>query len=77
MDEMTARREARRGTHDAGYLNYTLGKLLLYKLLDDYRQAMGAEFSLKRFHDEYIGYGSPPIPILRRVLLPHDDGILL
>ncbi len=77
MDEMTARREARRGTHDAGYLNYTLGKLLLYKVLDDYRQAMGPEFSLKRFHDEYIGYGSPPIPILRRMILPHDDGVLL
>jgi hypothetical protein len=30
-----------------------------------------------RFHDEYIGHGSPPIPLLRRLLLPHDDGVLL
>ncbi len=77
IDEVAARREARRGTHDPGYLNYTLGKLLLLKLLDDYRAAMGDQFSLKQFHDEYIGYGSPPIPILRRLLLPHDDGVLL
>lgn len=77
MDEVAARREARRGANDPGYLNYTLGKLLLLKLLDDYKAAMGDQFSLKQFHDEYIGYGSPPIPILRRLLLPHDDGVLL
>ncbi len=77
MDEVTASKEARRGTHDAGYLNYTLGKLLLLKLLDQYKEAYGADFSLKRFHNEYIGYGSPPIPILRRMLLPHDDGMIL
>jgi uncharacterized protein (DUF885 family) len=77
MDEVTARQEARRGTHDPGYLNYTLGKLMLLKLLADYRAAHGDTFSLKRFHDEYIGYGAPPIPLLRRLLLPHDDGVLL
>jgi uncharacterized protein (DUF885 family) len=77
MDEVTANNEARRGTHDPGYLNYTLGKLLLLKLLEQYREAYSSEFSLTRFHDEYIGYGSPPIPLLRRMLLPHDNGTLL
>lgn len=77
MDEVTARQEARRGTHDPGYLNYTLGKLLLLKLLDDYKAAHGAGFSLKQFHDEYIGYGAPPIPLLRKLLLPNDDGVLI
>ncbi|NJN67320.1 MAG: DUF885 domain-containing protein [Chloroflexaceae bacterium] len=76
MDEVTATREARRGTHDPGYINYTLGKLQLLKLLEDYRAAQGAAFSLKQFHDAYIGYGSPPIPLLRKLLLPHDDGVL-
>ncbi|NJP05975.1 MAG: DUF885 domain-containing protein [Chloroflexaceae bacterium] len=77
MDETSARLEARRGTHDPGYLNYTLGKLLLLKLLEDYRAAYGDNFSLKRFHDEYIGYGAPPIPILRSMLLPNDNGTLI
>lgn len=77
MDEVTSRQEARRGTHDPGYLNYTLGKLMLLKLLADYRAAYGENFRLKRFHDEYIGYGAPPIPLLRKLLLPHDDSVLV
>jgi uncharacterized protein (DUF885 family) len=77
MDEVTATKEARRGTHDPGYLSYTLGKLMLLKLLEDYKAAYGDTFSLKRFHDEYIGYGSPPIPILRSMLLPDDNKVLL
>jgi uncharacterized protein (DUF885 family) len=38
---------------------------------------MGQQFSLKQFHDTYIGYGSPPIPLLRKMMLPDDDGNLL
>jgi uncharacterized protein (DUF885 family) len=75
MDPVTAGKEAQRGTHDPGYLNYTLGKLLLLELLEDYRTAQGPAFALKQFHDAYIGYGSPPIPILRRLLLPDADGV--
>lgn len=78
MDKVTAEKEARRGTHDPGYINYTLGKLLLLKLREDYKAAYGNDFSLKRFHDEYIGYGSPPIPILRKMMLPagHNGSLL-
>ncbi len=70
MDEVTATKEARRGTHDPGYICYTLGKLLLLKLREDMQAAQGDAFSLKQFHDAYIGYGSPPIPILRSLMLP-------
>lgn len=77
MDEVTATKEARRGTHDPGYINYTLGKLLLLKLLDDYKDAYGEHFSLKKFHDDYIGHGSPPIPLLRKLMLSQDNGELL
>jgi uncharacterized protein (DUF885 family) len=70
MDEVTARNEARRGTHDTGYINYTLGKILLLQLREEYKQAQGDNFSLKTFHDKYIGYGSPPIPLLREMLVP-------
>ncbi len=79
MDEMTASKEARRGTRDPGYINYTLGKLLLLNFLEQYRTAYGERFSLKRFHDEYISYGSPPISILRTMMLPpgYEPGPLL
>lgn len=77
MDRVTAEKEAQRGSHDPGYINYTLGKLLLLKLRDDYRAEQGEMFSLKKFHDEYIGYGSPPIPILRKMLVSNHNRELL
>jgi uncharacterized protein (DUF885 family) len=61
--------EARRGTSDPGYLNYTLGKLMIYKLRDDYQKQEGSNYSLKKFHDEMLSHGMPPIPLLREVML--------
>ncbi len=61
--------EAMRGTFDPGYLNYTLGKLEILKLRDDYKAQEGANFSLQKFHDEMLDHGMPPIPLLREILL--------
>jgi len=69
MEELPARREALRGTFDPGYLNYTLGKLMILKLRDDYRREKGAAYSLRGFHDELLSYGAPPLPLLREVML--------
>ncbi len=69
MAEYPARREALRGTFDPGYLNYTLGKLMILKLRDDYRNERNGGYSLKGFHDELLSYGGPPLPLLRDVLL--------
>ncbi len=69
MEELPARREALRGTFDPGYLNYTLGKLMILKLRDDYRREQGAAYSLKGFHDRLLSYGAPPLPLLREVML--------
>lgn len=69
MEELPARREAMRGTFDPGYLNYTLGKMMILKLRDDYRKEQGAAYSLKGFHDELLSYGAPPLPLLRDVML--------
>src|ERR1700733_12254779 len=49
--EPEARREAYRGTSDPGYLNYSIGKLEILKLRDDYKKKMGKSFSLQEFHD--------------------------
>jgi uncharacterized protein (DUF885 family) len=71
-EEKPARQEALRGTYDPGYLNYTLGKLMLLKLRDDCRAQAGPAFSLKGFHDDVLRHGQPPIPLLRQILLPAD-----
>ena len=69
MAELPARREALRGTFDPGYLNYTLGKLMILKLREDYRREQGSAYSLKGFHDRLLSFGGPALPLLRPALL--------
>jgi uncharacterized protein (DUF885 family) len=64
-----ARSEAVRGTFDPEYLYYTLGKLEIFKLREDYRKQEGANFTLRRFHDEMLQHGAPPIRLLRELML--------
>jgi uncharacterized protein (DUF885 family) len=68
-EEKPARSEAMRGTYDPGYLNYTLGKLQILKLREDYKAQEGDKFSLKKFHDEMLKHGMPPIRLLREIML--------
>jgi uncharacterized protein (DUF885 family) len=68
-EEKPARAEAMRGTFDIGYLNYTLGKLQILKLRNDYEAQEGENFSLKKFHDELLNHGMLPIRLLREVML--------
>jgi uncharacterized protein (DUF885 family) len=77
MAELPSRKEAERGTFDPGYLLYTLGKLMVLKLREDYRREQGSAFSLKRFHDTFLSFGAAPIPLVRKMMLFHDDGQLL
>jgi len=68
-EEKPARSEAMRGTFDPGYLNYTLGKLQILKLRDDYKAQEGENFSLQKFHNELLNHGMPPIRLLREIML--------
>ena len=68
-EEKPARSEAVRGTFDPGYLNYTLGKLQILKLRDDYKAQEGENFSLQKFHNELLNHGMPPIRLLREIML--------
>ena len=61
--------QAVRGTFDPEYLYYTLGKLEILKLREDYRKQTGKNFSLQKFHDEMLRHGAPPIRLLREVML--------
>jgi uncharacterized protein (DUF885 family) len=67
--EKPARQEAMRGTFDPGYLNYTLGKLQILKLRDDYKAQEADDFSLQKFHNELLNHGMPPIRLLREIML--------
>jgi uncharacterized protein (DUF885 family) len=68
-----ARQEAIRGTFDPEYLYYTLGKMEIFKLREDYRKQEGSSFSLRKFHDEMLRHGAPPIRLLREVLLRDEQ----
>jgi uncharacterized protein (DUF885 family) len=66
--------ESRRGAYNPTYLYYTLGKLQIYKLREDYRKAMGSDFKLETFHNDFVRQGGIPIKLIRRILLPGDRG---
>ncbi len=73
LDPANARAEAKRGTQDATYGYYTLGKLEILKLRADYKKKWGSAFTLARFHHDLLQYGDPAIPLLRPLLLGADD----
>jgi uncharacterized protein (DUF885 family) len=64
-----AERETKRGTSDPTYLVYTLGKLEILRLREDYKKLRGAQFSLKEFHDRFLQQGAPPLSLVRRAML--------
>jgi uncharacterized protein (DUF885 family) len=61
--------ETKRGAGDPTYLYYTLGKLEILKLRDDVKKRDGAEFTLQKFHDDFLRQGFPPIKIIREAML--------
>ncbi len=68
--------ETKRGTSDATYLYYTLGKLEIMKLREDLKQKQGAAFSLQQFHDSFMLQGMAPIKIIRKAMLRDDSPVL-
>ena len=80
QDFGNARQQANRGTFDPGYLNYTLGKLLIRRLREDWTKDRGGRDAWKAFHDAFLSYGAPPIPLVRQAMLGPEyesDGTLL
>jgi uncharacterized protein (DUF885 family) len=76
MEEASARREAERGTFDPTYLVYSVGKLMLLKLRQDYKEAQGKSFSLKSFHDTLLAQGTAPFWLHRQLLLGEEGDLL-
>ena len=69
QDAGTARQQAARGTFDPAYLNYTMGKLMIRKLREDWTATRGGRKAWKAFHDQFLKYGGPPIPLLQKEML--------
>ena len=86
QDPGNARQQAARGTYDPAYLNYTLGKLMIRKLRADWLAkqskdnstagAAGEQALWHDFHDKFLSYGGPPIPLVRKEMMG-EEGTLL
>jgi len=74
-DAGNARQQALRGTYDPGYLAYTLGKLMIRKLRADW-QAANPDASPQQFHDRFLSFGVPPIPMVREQMVGKDGAVL-
>jgi uncharacterized protein (DUF885 family) len=68
--------EARRATSDPTYLYYTLGKLQILKLREDYRKQQGSNFTLLEFHNRFMQQGSVPMKVIRKSMLGSDSPAL-
>ena len=71
-----AEMETKRGTSDPTYLVYTLGKLEIMKLREDYQKIEGPAFNLQKFHDEFMKQGGVPVKLIRKAMLGNDSPVL-
>ncbi len=69
QSEGTAIQQAARGTYDPAYLNYTMGKLMIRRLRDDWTATRGGRKAWRDFHDAFLSYGGPPIPLVRQQMM--------
>jgi hypothetical protein len=76
QDPGNARQQAARGTFDPAYLNYTMGKMMIRKLRQDWSSSRGGQKAWPAFHDRFLSFGGPPIPLIRAALLGPDAGPL-
>jgi uncharacterized protein (DUF885 family) len=46
-----------------------MGKLMIRKLRDDWTASRGGRGAWKQFHDQFLSYGGPPIPLVRKTMM--------
>ena len=42
----------------------TIGKLLILGIREEQRRRLGSRFDIKAFHDQFLSYGTIPIPLV-------------
>jgi uncharacterized protein (DUF885 family) len=75
-DAGNARQRAERGAYHPVYLNYTLGRLMIRKLRDDWTRDGGGHAARREFHDWYLSHGGPPLPKVRAAMLGNGAAAL-
>jgi uncharacterized protein (DUF885 family) len=53
-----------------------MGKLMIRKLREDWTASRGGRKAWREFHDGFLSYGGPPIPLLRKAMFGSDKGSL-
>jgi uncharacterized protein (DUF885 family) len=74
QDKGNATQQAARGTFDPAYLNYTMGKLMIRKLREDWTATRGGRNAWHDFHDQFLQFGGPPIPLVRAAMMGPSGG---
>ena len=78
LDPGNAEQQALRGTYDPDYFVYTLGKLIIVKMREDWTRERGGRAAWKEFHERLLSLGNAPLPALREAMMgPDDPGPLL
>jgi uncharacterized protein (DUF885 family) len=76
QDPGTARQQSARGTYDPAFLNYTMGKLMIRKLREDWTASRGGREAWRDFHNTFLSFGGPPIPLVRDAMMGEESGDL-
>ncbi len=70
LDREAAEGETAGAAANPGYkIQYLIGKWQIQRLLGRVRDREGASFSLRRFHDRLISYGSLPVAVIEELML--------
>ncbi len=72
QDRGNAMQQAARGTWDPAFLNYNMGKLMIMRLRDDWSASRGGRAAWRDFHDAFLSFGGPPIPMVRQQMMGED-----
>jgi len=46
-----------------------MGKLMIKRLRDDWTATRGGRTAWREFHDEFLSYGGPPVPLVRQQMM--------
>ena len=73
QSEGTAMQQAARGTYDPAYLNYNMAKLMIWQLREDWTASRGGRSAWREFHDTFLSFGGPPIPLVRQQMMGEPE----
>jgi Bacterial protein of unknown function (DUF885) len=73
QSDQEAREKWRRVTLSSVQLtSYFAGYSAIYDFRERLKQEQGAAFDLKRFHEQFLSYGSAPVSIIEQLMLEHQ-----